>query len=263
MRRLLLLLSLPLLGQGPRFTVRDAIQAEWARQPLTWTEAQKAALPPADRARLERTLLRIGAPGAPALLPPELEKPRLEVWEAKAKEARTPQERFTALFMLNRLKSPKALTALDGLTAADAATWPKHLHLEASLATARLNGAEVSPALQAFLDARQKAGKVDPVRAQAARLRLVMAGKEKELLPLVPATPGSVLALMDAWNRAPWKGALLGHLALWWGRDRFLHREANLRGWNSVESVPMLRTWISNLPSGPYGAGSGMASPMT
>jgi len=204
MRRLLLLLSLPLLGQGPRFTVREAIQAEWARQPLTWTEAQKAALPLADRARLERTLLRIGAPGAPALLPPELEKPTQEVWVAKAKEARTPQERFTALFMLNRLKSAKALKALDGLATSDAATWPKHLHLEASLAAARLNGADISPSLQAFLDARQKAGKVDPVRTQAARLRLVMAGKERELLPLVPATPGSVLALMDAWNRAPW-----------------------------------------------------------
>ena len=214
MRRLLLLLSLPLLGQGPHFTVRDAIQAEWARQPLSWTEAQKAALPPADRARLERTLMRIGAPGAPALLPPELEKPTLEVWEAKAKDARTPQERFTALFMLNRLKSAKALSALDGLSAADAATWPKHLHLEASIAAARLNGAEVSPALQAFLDARQKAGKVDPVRAQAARLRLVIAGKEKELLPLVPATPGSVLALMDAWNRAPWERRRAVHMDL-------------------------------------------------
>lgn len=202
MRRLLLLLSLPLLGQGPRFTVRDAIQAEWARQPLAWTEAQKAALPPADRARLERTLQRIGAPGSPALLPPELEKPTLEVWETKAKEARTPQERFTALFMLNRLKSAKALTALDGLTATDAATWPKHLHLEASLAAARLNGADISPALQAFLDARQKAGKVDPVRAQAARLRLVMAGKESELLPGIENTPGALLSVLDAFNRA-------------------------------------------------------------
>jgi len=47
-------------------------------------------------------------------------------------------------------------------------------------------------------------GKVDPVRAQAARLRLVMAGKEKDLLPPVKATPGSLLALMDAWNRSPW-----------------------------------------------------------
>ncbi len=214
MRRLLLLLSLPLLGQGPRFTARDAIQAEWARQPLAWTEAQKAALPPADRARLKRTLQRIGAPGATALLPPELDKPTLEVWEAKAMSARTPQERFTALFMLNRLKSPKALTALNGLTAADAATWPKHLHLEASIAAARLNGAEVSPALQSFLDARQKAGKVDPVRAQAARLRLVMAGKEKELLPAVPATPGSVLALMDAWNRGPWEQREVTHLRM-------------------------------------------------
>jgi len=204
MRRLVFLLSLPLLAQGSRFTVRDAIQAEWARQPLAWTEAQKAALPAADRVRLERTLMRIGAPGAPALLPPELEKPTLEAWEAKAKVARTPQERFTALFFLNRLKSPKALMALDGLLAADAATWPKHLHLEAAIATGRLNGAEVSPALQAFLDARQKAGKMDPVRAQAARLRLVMAGKEKDLLPPVAVTPGSVLALMDAWNRAPW-----------------------------------------------------------
>jgi cyclophilin family peptidyl-prolyl cis-trans isomerase len=45
---------------------------------------------------------------------------------------------------------------------------------------------------------------VEPVRAQAARLRLVMAGKEKELLAPVTATPGSLLALMDAWNRAPW-----------------------------------------------------------
>jgi cyclophilin family peptidyl-prolyl cis-trans isomerase len=32
----------------------------------------------------------------------------------------------------------------------------------------------------------------------------MMAGKEKELLPPVKATPGSLLALMDAWNRAPW-----------------------------------------------------------
>jgi cyclophilin family peptidyl-prolyl cis-trans isomerase len=203
------LLSLPLLAalaqaQTLRFSRRDAIQAEWARQPLAWTEAQKAALPTADRARLERTLARIGAPGAPALLPPELEKPTLEAWEAKAKAARTPQDRFTAIFMLNRLKSPKALAALDGLTVEDAVRWPKHLHLEAAIATARVQGAEVSPSLQTFLAALQRTGKVDLVRAQAARLRLVMAGKERELLPPLPATPGSLLALMDAWNRAPW-----------------------------------------------------------
>lgn len=211
---LFLLLSPALHAEVPHFTIREAIQAEWTRQPLAFTEAQKAALSPADRARLERTLQRIGAPGAPALLPPELEKPTLEIWEAKAKVATSPQERFTALFMLNRLKSPNALSALAGLTAADAATWPKHLYLEASIATARLNGAEVPPALQAFLEARQKAGKVDPVRAQAARLRLVMAGKEKELLPPVPATPGSLLALMDAWNRGPWEARVADHVRM-------------------------------------------------
>ncbi|HEX4844786.1 MAG TPA: hypothetical protein VFV26_01115, partial [Geothrix sp.] len=207
-------ISLPFLAAmaSPPFTVREAILAEWARQPMAWTGAQKAALAPADRARLDRSIQRIGAAGSPALLPPELDKPTADAWEAKAKAARTPQERFTALFFLNRFKSPKALMALDGLGAADAAAWPKHLRLEASLATARLNGAEVSPALQDFLDALQKAGKVDPVRAQAARLRLVMAGREKDLLPPVPATPGSLLALMDAWNRGPW--ALRRDLAL-------------------------------------------------
>ena len=212
MRRLLCLLSSLLFASHAalaqtdvsHFTARDAIQAEWARQPLTFTEAQKVALPARDRARLERTLARIGAPGTPALLPPELEKPALEVWEAKAKVARTPQERFTALFFLNRLKSQKALEPLSGLTPTDAASWPKHLHLEASIATARLNGAAVTAALQAFLTALQKAGKVEPVRAQAARLRLTMAGQETSLLPPVPANPGSLLALMDAWNRSPW-----------------------------------------------------------
>ncbi len=211
---LLPLLILPAQAQGPRFTVRDAIQAEWARQPLPWTEAQKAALPPGDRIRLERSLQRIGAPGSPPLLPPALEHPSREAWEAQAQSARTAQERFTALFMLNRLKSPRALTALEGLTAADAATWPKHLHLEASIASARLNGAEAPPPLTFFLGALQKAGKGDPVRAQAARLRLVMAGMEKGLLPPVPATPGSVLALMDAWNRAPWEARGKQHAAL-------------------------------------------------
>ena len=215
LRSLFLLVSLPLVAQAPHFTVREAIQAEWARQPLAWTEAQKAALPAADRARLERSLQRIGAPGASALLPPELEQPTLAAWEAKAQGARTPPERFTALFMLNRLKSPKALRALAGLTPTDAETWPKHLHLEAALATARLHGAEVSPTLQPFLAALQRLGKVDPVRAQAARLRLVLAGKEKALLPAIAATPGSVLALMDAWNQAPWKDRADGHLDIW------------------------------------------------
>ena len=193
-----------LFAQAPHFTQREAILAEWSRQPPAFTEAQRVALPPADRARLDLTLARIGAPGAPALLPPELDRPTVDAWEAKALAARTPQDRFTALFFLNRFKSPKALAALEGLRPKDAATWPAHLHLEAPIATARLNGGVVTPTLQAFLDALQKQGKIDPVRAQAAQLRLVMAGKEKALLPAIPATPGSVLALLDAWNRGPW-----------------------------------------------------------
>jgi cyclophilin family peptidyl-prolyl cis-trans isomerase len=204
MRCLFCLMSLSLLAGGPRFTIRDAIQAEWTRQPLNWTEAQKAALPIPDRMRLEQTIRRIGAPGTPGLIPPELEQPTTEAWETLAKAARNPQERFTAVYFLNRLKSPRALVALAGLTPVDAVTWPKHLHLESSIATAQLNGAEVSADLQVFLDALLEAGKVDPVRAQAARLRLVLAGRQKELLPRVRATPGSILALLDAWNRAPW-----------------------------------------------------------
>jgi cyclophilin family peptidyl-prolyl cis-trans isomerase len=203
MRAALALLGLPLFAAPPTFTVRDAIRAEWMRQPPVFSEAEKAQLPPADRARLELTLKRIGAPGAPALLPAELEKPTLENWEAKAAAAKTPEERFTALYFLNRLKSPKALSALNGLTAKDAEAWPKHLHLEAGIASARLNGCEVGASLQGFLDGLQKAGRIDPVRAQAARLRLVMAGKEKELLPAIPASPGVILSLMDAWIRHP------------------------------------------------------------
>ena len=214
MRRILCLLCLPLLAHPPHFTIREAILAEWNRQPPAFTEAQKHALPAADRARLERTLARIGAPGAPALLPPELANPTPEAWEARAKAARTPRERFDALFFLNRFKRPDALGALHGLTSADAAAWPAHLHLEAQIATARINGGEVSPALQAFLDALQKAGKVDPVRAQAARLRLVMAGKEKALLPAVEESPGSLLALLDAWNRAPWEARAAIHTSM-------------------------------------------------
>jgi len=202
MRFALALLGLPMLAAPPSYTVDQAIRAEWERQAPAFTPAQVAGLPPADRARLEFTLKRIGAPGAPALLSPELEKPTPEVWEARAAAAKTPRERFDALFFLNRLKSPRALSALNGLEARNAKTWPEHLHLEAQVATARLNGCEMSPALQGFLDALQRAGKIDPVRAQAARLRLVLAGQEKELLPPVKATPASVLALMDAFRGA-------------------------------------------------------------
>ncbi len=187
------------LASAPHFTIHEAIQAEWIRAAPS---LKVDALPVADRERYQRTLQRIGAPGMPKLLPPELENPTAEIWEAKAKAAKTPQERFTALHFLNRLKSPKALTALDGLLPQDAKTWPKHLYLDANIATARLQSGELSKELQSFLDRLKKEGKVGAVRAQAARLRLVMAGKEKELLPPVEASPGAVLSLIDAWNRS-------------------------------------------------------------
>ena len=203
MRSALLLLGLPLLAAPPSFSVREAIRAEWHRQPPVFSDAERAQLSPADRARLELTLQRISAPGAPPLLPPELDKPTLEVWEAKATSARTAQERFTALFSLNRLKSTKALMALDGLGSEDAKTWPKHLHLEASIATARLNGCEMCPALQGFLEGLRKNGKIDPVRAQARRFRLVMGGKDKE--PFFPqvTTGQGLFSLLDVATRLP------------------------------------------------------------
>ena len=205
MRRCLALLSTPFLAfaQAPGFSAKDAVLAEWNRRLPALDAQQLAQLPAADRARYERSLARIGAPGAPDLLPPELAHPTKELWEDLARKARTPQERFTALFFLNRFKAPDALVALDGLTAADAKAWPAHLHLEAQIATARINGSEVRADVQAFLDALQRAGKVDPVRAQAARLRLVIAGKEKNLLPLVPLNAASSLSLLDAFRQAP------------------------------------------------------------
>jgi cyclophilin family peptidyl-prolyl cis-trans isomerase len=172
------------------------------------------SLPEVDRARLDLTLKRIGAPGAPALLPPELETPSESIWLRKAKDAKTPQERFTALHFLNRLKSKRAFLALEGLTPADEASWPRHLHLENAVARARLTGCEVSNKLREFLAALEKAGKTDPVRAQAARLRLVLAGMEKDLLAPVDPTPGAVLALLDAWNTGPWGGRKERHLAM-------------------------------------------------
>ncbi len=205
---------LPAREATPRFGPAEAVQAEWLRQPPALAPEEAALLPPADKARLERTLARIGAPGAPLMMPKEYMMPDLPTWEEKARQAVTPEERFTALFCLNRLRSTQALTALRGLTAADAAAWPKHLHLENQLAAARLLGAEPDEGLQAFLAALAAQGKVDPVRAQAARLRLVAAGKEKELLPGLKPGAGAVLALLDAWNRLPWEKREARHLEL-------------------------------------------------
>ena len=187
-------------GQDARFTPTDALRAEWARTPPALTLTEVAA---EDRARLDLTLRRIGAPGSASLLPAELDQPSAEAWVAKAKAARTPEERFTALFFLNRLKSPLAFAALEGLGPADAESWPPHLHLESAVATARINGSPAEPGVRAFLNGLAEAGKIEPVRLQAAQLRLLLSGKEKLLLEPIEATPHAVLALMDAWNRAP------------------------------------------------------------
>lgn len=187
-------------AQEPRFTPLDALQAEWSRQAPALSGED---LPPADRARLELALKRIGAPGAPELLPPELDKATVEAWEAKAKAARTPEDRFAALFFLNRLKSPLAFEALASLKPEEASAWPRHLHLEQAVATARINGAPATPGVRAFLNALASSDRLDPVRLQAAQLRLVLAGKEKLLLEPIEATPYAVLATMEAWNRAP------------------------------------------------------------
>ncbi|MFN8012786.1 MAG: peptidylprolyl isomerase [Holophagaceae bacterium] len=186
----------------PRFAPADAVRAEWARQAPEVAPEDRDLFSEADEARFVRTLKRIGAPGCPDLLPPELDKPTEEAWVAKAKEARTPQERFTALHFLNRLKSRQAFLALEGLAAEDAKAWPAALHLEHAVATARINGSPAPPSLRVFLNGLAEAGKIDEVRIASAQLRLVLAGVEKVLLDPLPPTPGAVLAMMDAWNRA-------------------------------------------------------------
>ncbi|HNX98566.1 MAG TPA: peptidylprolyl isomerase, partial [Candidatus Aminicenantes bacterium] len=195
-------------------TPLDAVQAEWSRRPPRFSAVERSVLVRADRARLDLTLRRIGAPGAVSLLPPELDKPTLEAWEKKARAARTPEERFTALAFLNRLGSKHALSALAGLTPQDASTWPRFLHLEFPVANARLRGEEIEPGLAAFLAALEPAGKVDPVRAASARLRLVLAGIEPNRLPGLEPTPGAVLTLLESWNRTPWDRRAITHQGL-------------------------------------------------
>lgn len=209
--RPLLLWALPasaLLAVPPAFKPGDAVKAAWERQPL---KRDPAGLPEADAARLALIRARIGAPGAPALLPSELEKPTEAAWLEKARTARTPQERVDALFFLNRLRSSRALEALAGLTEADAATWPARLQLTPFVAAARMNGGEASTALQGFFAALEQVGKVDATRTHAAWLRLKRAGKTAEARSPLPATPHGVLAMMDAWNTAPWKDRAEAH----------------------------------------------------
>jgi cyclophilin family peptidyl-prolyl cis-trans isomerase len=208
---LLALMATAAQAGPPRFTPQDALQAEWRRQAPRFTPAEVQQLPEADRKLLDLSLKRIGAPGAPALLPPELAGPSLPVWEERARLARTPQERFTALFFLNRLKSPHALAALEGLEPGAAQAWPRALRLEGQVVAARLKGGALTPGLKAFLEALRKAGKEDPERAAAAHLRLVLAGLE----PGRAALPSPIrLPALEAWNRGPWDLRATVHLSL-------------------------------------------------
>ncbi len=194
-------LALAFPPDAPRpFPVSAAIQAEWQR---------RAELPPSsavsgkDRARLELSRARIGAPGSEGTVPPDQAAPTEAAWIARARVARSPQERFNALYWLNRVKSKAALLALQGLKAEDAQAWPFGLHLEGPLATARLNGAPQDPGLAPFLEAMERAGKVDPVRAQAARLRLVIAGLETSLLPPIQDSARARATLLETLGRVP------------------------------------------------------------
>jgi len=196
------------------FSPSDAVRAEWNRSVPPLTPQERALLTPQERARLDLSLQRIGAPGTPSLLPRELEEPTLEVWEALALKARLPQERFTALHFLTRLGSKRALSALAGLTPKDALSWPRFLHLEALITTARLRGESLSPELSLFLEALEKAGKVDPVRKAAAERRLFLSGVTAEEPPLLEPTPHAVMALLESWNRIPWERRGEAHLRL-------------------------------------------------
>lgn len=202
--------AIPLLG-CPHYSVRDAVVTEWRRQAPSITEEEMKALPEADRKRLELSIQRIGAPDKqgvlPKFTPSHIENPTAEYWEKKAKEAKTHLERFTAFYFLNRLKHPNAFMALEGLNQDDAQHWPATLHLEGHIATARINakGTPMPKSVEAFQAALQACGKLDPVRLQAAQMRLLNAGLEKELLPAVKATPGGMLTLLDAWNQRPWE----------------------------------------------------------
>lgn len=212
---LLFLASLLLSASDKRgFSPSDAIRAEWNRSVAPFTPQERALLTHQERARLDLTLQRVGAPGSPPLLPQELEKPTLEAWEALALKARLPQERFTALHFLSRLGSKRALIALSGLTPQDAAAWPGSLHLEFSIAAARLRGEGISPELSLFLEALEKSGKVDPVRKAAAERRLFLVGITAEEPLLLEPTPHAVMTLLESWNRIPWEKRREAHLRL-------------------------------------------------
>lgn len=189
----------------PRFTAEDAIRAEWRREIPAFSELDLARMSKKDRGRLNAALQRMAAPQAPGLLPPELSEPSLLLWESKVLSAKTPEDRFTALHFLNRLKSKVALKALDGLTSRDAKKWPRHMQLSNAIATARINGCALTAEHLGFVEALKAQRRVEPFREQAAQLRLVHANLEKAFLEPVPATDASLQIILSAWNKGPWE----------------------------------------------------------
>lgn len=187
---------LALLPPAKRFLPRDALLAEWSRQPPDQSASETL---PADRPRLLQTLARIGAPGAAPLLPPELAAPTEELWLTKAAQAREPLQRLTALVFLNRLKSRRAWEALAGLTAQDAAQWPA----EADLTWALQRAGELTapPAeLQPFLQRWQQRPR-DESRQVALNWRRFVTQQSQVLPPLVH-TRAALLAISEQWGRA-------------------------------------------------------------
>jgi len=164
-------------------------------------------MPEADRARWALSLRRVQGIDSPNLLPPELETPTEALWLEKALQARTPPERFDAFYFLNRLRSGRSMDALANLLPDEIAGWPKHLRLEAQFTAAILGVSGVSQAekITEVWDSYKKTAQSDSLRSMVSWLRLSMAEKEIEKPALIEATPHAILAMMDAWNRAPWE----------------------------------------------------------
>ena len=200
------LVALQLLAQAPHFSQTEALWAEWRRQIPVFSERELDNMPLADRMRWVLSVRRIEGIAAPSLLPPELDKPMEALWLEKAAKAGTPQEYFDALYFLNRLRSPRTIDALANLPPDGIRAWPERLRLESQLTAALLGAPDTSQVekITSFWDKYKQAAPDDPLRSMLSWLRLSMAGKEARKPALVEATPHAILALMDAWNRAPW-----------------------------------------------------------
>jgi len=207
MRPLLLsLLTLPLLAQSPHFSPSEALWAEWRRQVPAFSAKELENMDESDRARWELSVRRVQGINAPPLLPPELDAPTEAVWLGKAAQSATPQERFNELYFLNRLKSQRATDALANLPQDGFNAWPRHLRLEGQLTNAMLNAKDDAQTekIAAIWDDYTHSVPADPLRAMVSWLRLSLAGKDVKRPEPIEATPHAILALMDAWNRAPW-----------------------------------------------------------